>query len=70
MTHCLRYSLLRARLFGSRPGGGFPNAAIALGPPVEVHDAHVGPLLEGPLEAPPLDILSGGRGESIRNVNH
>lgn len=66
-THCLRYSLLRARLFGSRPGGGFPTDPADCEPApqfafVPVHEG--GRVVEVPFGA-----RSEGRGESVAGVS-
>ena len=72
-TYCFKKSLLRALLFGSRPGGGFPMvptvAALGFTPVHAVPLIHVCVRLGGPPEAAPLgtepvDIRSGGNGES------
>ncbi len=66
-THCFKYSLLRALLLGSRPGGGFPRAAAevpAEGPLAQFEPPHDVGLPEVPTDGAPLGRRVSGNGES------
>ena len=73
-TYCFKKSLLRALLLGSRPGGGLPIVPTvpALGftpdhavPLIQVCVRLGGPPDAAPLGTEPVDMRSGGSGESV-----
>ena len=64
--NCLRKSRLRALLFGSRPGGGFPRPVTAppAGPLAQLMLPHDPGLPDGPSSEFPLGKRLSGSGES------
>lgn len=65
-TDLLRYSRLRARLFGSRPGGGLPRPATVppAGPLDQLLPPHEFGLPDGPRDGTPFGMRESGNGES------